>query len=255
MATRADPVERWTPAGPIKSNMPMETIEQDEAHTKATAGEPAPLGLFGFATATFTAGAVLAGWFPATTILYASAVLFIFGGLAQFIAGMWSYRKGDTLAATAFGTFGAFNTTYALYLWLHHAGIIAGPGAGLGVVGIFIAGFGLIAGLLMVAAMWRNMALVAVLFFLSLAYCLIGASDIAAGAPNLLSYGGWAAIISSVIAFYTAGAMVINSEARRMLLPLGKAPMKATPPSGPAVVDVEPTPVDRAGWSRREPTV
>lgn len=235
----ATPVERWTPAGPIRSQMSTEMIEQEEARAAASVGEAAPLGLFGFASATFTISAVLAGWFPTTTALFATPLVFIFGGLAQFIAGMWSYRKGDTFAATAFGSFGAFNTAYALFLWFQHTGLVAGPAAGLGVAGIFVSCFSLIALFLMIAAMWKNMALVAVLFLLALAYGLIGASDIAAGAPNLLSYGGWAGIGSAVCAFYTAGAMVINSVGGRLILPLGKPLMSQSEPVQPVgVVDM-----------------
>ena len=220
--------EQWTSAGPIRSTLPLEAIEHEEARAAASAGEPAPLGLLGFASGTFTLSAVLAGWFPKSTALFATPAVFVFGGLAQFIAAMWSYRKGDTFSATAFGAFGAFNTSYALYLWLKGAGLITGPGSGLGVVGVYVCCFALIAAMLTVAALWKNKALMGVLFFLALAYGLIGAGDIAAGASNLLSYGGWAGLVSSVLAFYTAGAMVVNSAAERVILPLG-APAMSKP--------------------------
>ena len=220
----AVPVEKWTPAGPIRSQTSIEVIEQEEARAAASVGESAPLGLFGFASATFTLSAVNAGWFSHATALYAIPLVLVFGGIAQFIAGMWSYRKGDTFAATAFGSFGSFNTAYAVYILLAQGGLITGPAASLGVVGVFIACFSLIAFFLMVAALRLNMALVGVLFFLSLTYGLLGAGDIAGAAPNLISFGGWAGIISSVLAFYTAGAMVINSVYERAVLPLG-APM------------------------------
>jgi len=51
---------------------------------------------------------------------------------------------------------------------------------------------------------------------------LPGAGNIAAGAPNLLHYGGYAGLITSVCAFYTAAAAVINSTSQREILPLGK---------------------------------
>lgn len=221
----AVPVERWTPAGPIRSQMPMEVIEQEEGRAAASVGDSTALGLFGFASATFTLSAVNAGWFPAATAVFAIPLVLIFGGIAQFIAGMWSYRKGDTFAATAFGSFGAFNTTYALYVLLHQGGLIAGPAAGIGVIGVFIACFSLIAFVLMIAALHLNKALVGVLFFLALTYGLLGAGEIAGAAPNLLAYGGWAGIISSVFAFYTAAAMVINSINQRVVVPLGSPMM------------------------------
>ena len=222
----ASTVERWTSAGPIRSQLPLEEIEHTEAHAAASVGEPAPLGLFGFASATFTLSAVMAGWFPKDTAIFAIPLVLVFGGIAQFIAGMWSYRKGDTFSATAFGSFGGFNAAYGLYALFTQSGLMPGLAAGAGVVGVFVACFSLISIFLMIAAMWKNMALVGVLFFLALTYGLIGAGEIAGVAPNLLAYGGWAGIISSVLAFYTAGAMVINSVSQRQALPLGK-PMMA----------------------------
>ena len=31
-----------------------------------------------------------------------------YGGLAQFVAGMWEYKANNTFGATAFGSYGAF---------------------------------------------------------------------------------------------------------------------------------------------------
>ena len=60
---------------------------------------PSILGLFGFAGATFMVAAYLAGWYSGPT---APAIIFpfaaTFGGLAQFLAGMWAYRARDGLA-------------------------------------------------------------------------------------------------------------------------------------------------------------
>jgi succinate-acetate transporter protein len=214
-------MERWTMAGPIRSPLPAETIAQEEAHAAATVGEPAPLGLFGFAAATFTLSAINAGWFTPATALFAMVPLIVFGGIVQFLAGMWAYRKGDTFAATAFGSFGGFNATYGVYSLLKQAGLIVGPGAGAGVVGVFLICLGFIAGMLALAALWRNMALVGVLGCLMVAYALLGIGLIASGSALMMHVGGWAGLVSSVIAFYTGGAMVVNSNSARPLLPLG----------------------------------
>jgi succinate-acetate transporter protein len=53
-----------------------------------------------------------------TDILFARPAVFIVGGIAQVLAAMWSFRKGDTLAATAFGAFGSFNVLFAWQYWL-----------------------------------------------------------------------------------------------------------------------------------------
>jgi len=176
-------------------------------------------GLLGVAIGALTLSTVLAGWVPPGMAPVAAAVLFIGGGVAPFLAAQWSYGRGDTFFGAAFGCVGAFNATVALALWLTQVGLLKGSGAGLGVTGLIFASFALIAAQLMVAALWRSRALVGVLFFLALSYGLVGAGDIAAGAPALIRVGGWAGLLAAVSAVYTAGALVLNGTSRRVILP------------------------------------
>jgi succinate-acetate transporter protein len=214
-------IEHWTKAGPISHspNVELEEIERMEARAAATVGEPAPLGLLGFATATFTLSTVLAGWYPMASAALAIPVVLIFGGLAQFIAALFSLRKGDTFAATAFGSFGSFNTAYAILVLL--TGHLLAPATNFGPEGIFICCFGFIAFFLALAALRRNMALVLVLGALALAYACDGGAFLANQNDVILHIGGWAGIVSSVLAFYTAMGMVLNSNFGRTIVPLG----------------------------------
>src|SRR5215831_20834196 len=83
----------------------------------ATTGDPLPLGLVAFAISTFVIGAILAGWWadPGAQLALALPLVTAFGGVTQFVAGMWSFVRGQTLAATFFGTFGAFWGGIGLY--------------------------------------------------------------------------------------------------------------------------------------------
>jgi succinate-acetate transporter protein len=235
----AVPSERWTPAGPIRSILPPEALAQEEARAAASVADSASLGLFGFAAATFTLSAVHAGWFPTPGALVAALPLIIFGGIMQFLAGMWAFRKGDSFAATTFGSIGALYVTYGFYLVLKQAGLITGAGAIGGVMGVFLICLGLITALLMVAALWKNMALVGTLFFITIAYVLLGIGMIASGSALMMHVGGWAGLVASIFAFYAGGAMVVNSLAMRQILPLGE-PLSSGPRRRPqSVADLE----------------
>jgi uncharacterized protein len=59
--------------------------------------DPAPLGLAGFALTTLLLSAHNAGWAP--DFIWVGTALF-YGGLAQFLAGMWSFRRGNVFTAT-----------------------------------------------------------------------------------------------------------------------------------------------------------
>ncbi|WP_316777582.1 acetate uptake transporter [Streptomyces sasae] len=74
-----------------------------------TIADPGPLGLAAFATTTFVLSVFNAGLITDKSL--AAVVLPIalfYGGLAQTLAAMWEFRKGNTFGATAFGSYGAF---------------------------------------------------------------------------------------------------------------------------------------------------
>src|SRR3954466_9173952 len=76
---------------------------------------PSILGLFGFAGATLIVAAHMAGWYGGSkTDLYVFPFAAFFGGLAQFAAGMWSYRARDGVATAMHGMWGAFWLGYGL---------------------------------------------------------------------------------------------------------------------------------------------
>ena len=76
---------------------------------------PSVLGLFGFAGATFIVASNLAGWYGNTsTPGYLFPFALTFGGIAQFLAGMWSYRARDVIATAMHGMWGSFWVGYGI---------------------------------------------------------------------------------------------------------------------------------------------
>src|SRR2546421_6959933 len=76
---------------------------------------PSVLGLFGFAGATFIVAANLAGWYGNTsTPGYLFPFALAFGGIAQFAAGMWSYKARDAVATAMHGMWGSFWIAYGI---------------------------------------------------------------------------------------------------------------------------------------------
>jgi len=70
--------------------------------------DPAPLGLAGFGITTLLLSLINAGILNATVTEGVMALALAFGGGAQLLAGMWAFRRGNTFAATAFTSYGAF---------------------------------------------------------------------------------------------------------------------------------------------------
>ena len=222
-ADGANNVEYWTRSGTVAGPLPRVETEAVVEREQAAVADPLPLGLAGFASATFTISAVFAGWFATADVVLAIPVALVFGGIGQFLAGMWAFRRGNLLAATAFGTFGAFNASWAILEWLTLTKVLPSPAGGGNpayVTGIFILTFALIALYLAIAAVGDNLTVSAILFILALTYLCDGIGVMIGGQNVLMYIGGYAGLVTSVLAFYLSGAIVINSALKREVLPV-----------------------------------
>jgi succinate-acetate transporter protein len=194
---------------------------------------PSILGLYGFAGATFMVAANLAGWYGGAN---SSHFLFpfaaFFGGLAQFMAGMWAYKARDGLATAMHGMWGSFWMAYGLLNLLFAVGVITPPTpSGLYVeLGYWFIVLAVTTWIGAWVATANSGALTGVLGFLAAGStamaiaCLIGSTAWAALA-------GWLFIASAAIAWYTATALMAESGFGRAVLPMFKPARAARIPS------------------------
>lgn len=183
---------------------------------------PSILGLFGFAGATFMVASNNAGWWgdpKSQLILFPFAAMF--GGLAQFVAAVWSYRARDGLATAMHGVWGTFWLAYGILFSLFATGTLVQP------VGTYMPAFGFWFIVLCVvtifgaiAATAKNAGLFLTLLFLAAGSGLWAAAFI--GNLHILQViGGYVLVASAAAAFYTAGAMMLEESFGRTILPLG----------------------------------
>jgi succinate-acetate transporter protein len=83
---------------------------------------PAPLGLMGFGMTTVLLNIHNAGFMPISAMILAMGLAY--GGLAQVIAGILEFKKGNTFGLTAFTSYGFF--------WISLVFLILLPKLGLG---------------------------------------------------------------------------------------------------------------------------
>ncbi|HZD17854.1 MAG TPA: acetate uptake transporter [Actinomycetota bacterium] len=200
---------------------------------RAAIAEPGPLGLGAFALTTFVLSAHNAGWAP--DVMWVGLALF-YGGLGQFMAGMWEFRTGNTFGATAFSTYGAFWLslgTFAVLRLLDRVPLEATQV--LEGLGWFLLAFAIFNTYML---LWSTRVSVAVfLVFLSLEITeILLASGFFLGdaaGEGLVMAGGYAGIVTAAIAWYASAAGVVNSMAGRPLLvvgrPLWREPEAAAP--------------------------
>lgn len=177
---------------------------------------PGPLGLSGFALTTLILSLINAGIIGGGNVAVVVALALFYGGIAQFAAGMWEFRSGNTFGATAFTSYGAF--------WLTVAALFI-PGLGNPKLTFDTAGFGwyllgwtIFTGIMMIGTFRVNGALVGVFVALFLTFLLlaIGAFQGDAG-KGLTQIGGYLGIVTAIIAWYTALAGVLSSVGMNFL--------------------------------------
>ena len=82
---------------------------------------PAPLGLLGFGMATVLLNLHNSGLYSINAMVLAMGICY--GGIAQIIAGIMEWKKGNTFGSTAFTSYGLF--------WLSLAGLLIFPKLGM----------------------------------------------------------------------------------------------------------------------------
>ncbi|HEY4455566.1 MAG TPA: acetate uptake transporter [Pseudonocardiaceae bacterium] len=189
-----------------------------DTETSLSTADPAPLGLVGFAATTFVLSFVNAGLVN-DAVLYAVLPLALFyGGLAQFVAGVIEFRRGNTFGATAFPTYGAFWMAFAFYIWFF-AGKITDAAAANTATGMFLLVFTIVTAYLAVAAVRTSGAVLVVFILLALTFLFLTLGKFA-NSDGLTHIGGWIGIVTAVAAFYTSFAVVTNATWKRTVLPV-----------------------------------
>lgn len=178
--------------------------------------DPAALGLGGFALTTFLLSAFNAGWAP--DLIWVGCAFF-YGGLAQFMAGMWEFRNRNTFGATAFGTYGAFWMSLAFFIVLDLVGKVP-EGDVLKDLGWFLLAFAIFNTYMLI---WSSRTTVAVF----LVFLVLEATEIIlfigflSGSTTIIKIGGVVGVIDAIIAWYASAATVGNSMAKRTIVPVG----------------------------------
>ncbi len=193
--------------------------EAPTTSTPVTVADPAPLGLAGFAMTTLAlsfGNANIIKEAGAITVVLGLATFY--GGLAQLLAGMWEFRRGNTFGATAFSSFGAFWLSF----WYINTHLTAASGDVHQALGLYLILWAIFTGFMTVAALRTSLAVLVVFVLLTLAFLFLGIGAFQNGTPApdaMTKVGGWIGILTGVAAWYAAAATVINSTHRRDVLP------------------------------------
>jgi succinate-acetate transporter protein len=207
-----------------------------EERSAPAIADPAPLGLAGFALTTFVLSVHNGGWAPDVIWI---GLAFFYGGLAQFLAGMWEFRNRNTFGAVAFSSYGAFwlSLGFFLLLVLLKPGILV-AGNVTNSLGWFLLAFAIFNSYMMLWATRLNVAVFLVFLTLEVTEIVLFIGFFQ-NSLNIIHLGGYIGVATAAVAWYTSAALVLRSLGSTML-PVGgplwtpEAPAGAAGRVGPA---------------------
>ncbi|KAF9269755.1 Gpr1 family protein [Marasmius fiardii PR-910] len=191
---------------------------------KSNIANPGPLGLISFASTTLILSLYNAQVRGINTPNVVVGMACFCGGLAQFLAGMWEFPKGNTFGATAFTSYGAF--------WMSYAAILI-PGFGVGdaysgakasqtpsAVGVYLMTWMSVTFIFFIVSLRKSVSFIALFGFLTLTFMCLGIADLG-GLPKAAIAGGGLGVITAIIAYYIALSEMLTAEKKAIVhLPL-----------------------------------
>jgi len=185
--------------------------------------DPAPLGLAAFALTTFLLSAHNAFGASTAPLLGFFGFAIFYGGLAQFMAGMWEFRNRNTFGATAFSTYGGFWMGLAAFIVLVLFGKVVAADVPK-TLGWILLAFAIFNTYMLVWSARINVAVFAVFLTLEITEILLFVGNFggAAAGSGLVQVGGLVGILTALVAWYASAAGVVNSMSDRAVLPVGR---------------------------------
>jgi succinate-acetate transporter protein len=180
--------------------------------------DPGPLGLAAFAGTTFFLSVVNTNMLGATVEGVVLGLALFYGGIAQLLAGMWEFVKGNTFGAVAFASFGAFWLSY--WYLTNHLPTGAAPKDVFHAVGVYLLMWTIFTAYMAVAATRTTGAVLAVLVLLTLTFLALTIGWLDNHSTNWIKVGGWLGIITAAAAWYASFAAVVNSTFKRVVMPV-----------------------------------
>lgn len=186
--------------------------------------DPSALGLFGLAMVTLVASSQKLGL--TTGLAHVLPWAIFLGALAQLVAGMLDYKKGNVFGATAFCAYGFFWLAMALS-WLITMGAL---GATLQAnsdpqqMGFAFIGYLILTLFLTIGATQTNKVLFFIFVFIDFLFLGLSISSFTTGTVHTIAHyvAAVSEMIIALLSFYASGANVLNNHFQRDFLPIGK---------------------------------
>lgn len=184
---------------------------------KDTTANPAPLGLLGFGMTTVLLNLHNAGFYEMNAMILAMGICY--GGIAQIIAGLMEWKKGNTFAATAFISYGFFWLSLVTLVVMPKLNLIAA--ADEKAMSAYLAMWGLFTAVMFLGTLRLNRALQIVFGTLVILFFMLAFGDYTGASADFKHLTGYEGLVCGFSAVYTGLAQVLNELFGRVVAPLG----------------------------------
>ena len=178
---------------------------------------PAPLGLMGFGMTTVLLNLHNAGFYVLGPMILSMGIFY--GGLAQIIAGIMEYKKGNSFGTLAFTSYGIFWWSLVFINLLPNTGLWASA-SGASEIGTYLVMWGIFTLLMFLGTLKINRALQVVFLTLTILFFLLAIGDFT-GNSVITVIAGYEGILCGASAMYTSIAEILNNLYGKTILPIG----------------------------------
>jgi succinate-acetate transporter protein len=195
-------------------------MSESTTQIKDTTANPAPLGLLGFGMTTVLLNFHNAGFYELNSMILAMGISY--GGVAQIIAGIMEWKKGNTFATTAFISYGFFWLSFVTLVLLpkifpNNAVVATNESA----VATYLSMWGLFTAVMFIGTFRLNLALQFVFGSLTILFFLLAYGDFFDASIDFKKYTGYEGLVCGFSAIYTGLAQILNELYGKIILPLG----------------------------------
>lgn len=200
----------------------MSQLDTTLSPAPQTTANPGPLGLAGFGLTTVVLSCVNAGLLSHDAVPVVVPLAFAYGGIAQIVAGILEFRKGNTFGMVAFLSYGLFWWWFAFLQWTVGAGWLAAPPASS--VATVLLMWGIFTLLLWIVSFRLSKAVWSVFLLLWVTFFFLAFGDFGylIGSLSCGAIGGYIGILAGIDALAVAFIEILNATANRTVISLGR---------------------------------
>jgi uncharacterized protein len=188
------------------------------SHSHVPTGNPGVVGLAGFGLTTMLLQFHNVGWCGVGPIV---ALAFVFGGLAQMIAGFQEFKCGNNFGYSAFVSYGAFWIALGIIFMLNQFHVYQSDTKD---IGWFLVGWTLYTFILWIPAMKIHGAMAITFTLLLIGFILLDLAHF--GYPDMTKVAGYELMLCALSAWYMMAHTIFLQVFGRDVLPVGKSWIK-----------------------------